>query len=151
MACLRCIDCGGNKQVIEGDRIKGPKLPPFEEKSDDIDSYLRRFERHAEAHNWHNTIWPTHLSAHLKRNAMDVYVLLPSEHALYYDVLKGCLLRRFDKTEDGLKQRFRACRPESDETFQQFAVRWGWPFNRWIEMLGIAFDYANLRDFMIKD
>jgi hypothetical protein len=96
--------------VIAGDRIKGPKLPPFEEKSDDIDSYLRRFERHAEAHNWHNTIWPTHLSAHLKRNAMDVYVLLPSEHALYYDVLKGCLLRRFDKTEDGFKQRFRAFR-----------------------------------------
>ena len=51
MACLRCIDGGGNKQVIAGDRIKGPKLPPFEEKSDDIDSYLRRFERHAEAHN----------------------------------------------------------------------------------------------------
>ena len=45
-----------------------------------------------------------------------MYALLPSEHALDYDVLKGYLLRRFDKTEDGFKQKFRACRPESGET-----------------------------------
>jgi hypothetical protein len=43
----------GDKQVIAGDKIKGPQLPPFEKKLDDINSYLRRFERHAEAHNWY--------------------------------------------------------------------------------------------------
>jgi hypothetical protein len=43
---LELIAKGGDKQGIAGDRFKGPKLPPFEEKSDDIDSYLRRFERH---------------------------------------------------------------------------------------------------------
>ena len=52
----KLIAKGGDKLVIAGDKIKGPKLPPFEEKSDDIDSNLRRFERHAEAHNWHKTI-----------------------------------------------------------------------------------------------
>jgi broad specificity phosphatase PhoE len=67
-----------------------------------------------------------------------VYAFLPSVHALDYDVLKGSLLRRFDKTEDGFKQMFRACRPESGETFQQFAVRLVRFFNRWIEMSGIA-------------
>jgi hypothetical protein len=41
--------------------------------------------------------------------------------------------------------------PAIGETFQQFAVRLGWPFNRWIEMSGIAFDYENLRDLMIRD
>ena len=68
--------------VIAGDKIKGPKLPPFEEKSDDIDSYLNRFKRHAEAHNWHKTIWATHLSALLKGHALDVHVLVPSEHVI---------------------------------------------------------------------
>jgi hypothetical protein len=47
-------------------------------------------------------------------------------------VLKDCLLRRFDKTEDDFKQKFRACRPESGETFQKFAVRLSGFFNRWI-------------------
>ena len=135
---LELIAKGGDNQVIAGDTIKFPKLSPFEEKSDDIDSYLRRFERHAEAQNWHKTIWATHLSVLLKGNALDVYALLPPEHALDNDVLEGCLLRRFDKIEDGLKQKFRACRPESGETFQKFAVRLGGFFNRWIEMSGIA-------------
>ena len=67
-------------QVIASDKIKGPKLPPFEERSDDIDSYLKRFKRHTEAHNWHKTIWATHLSALLKGNALDAHVSLPSEH-----------------------------------------------------------------------
>ena len=80
-----------------------------------------------------------------------MYALLPSEHALDYDVLKDCLLRRFDKTEDDFKQKFRACRPESGETFQKFAVRLSGFFNRWIEMSGIALYYENLRDLMIKD
>jgi hypothetical protein len=79
-----------------------------------------------------------------------VYALLPSEHALDYDVLKDCLLRRFDKTEDDFKQKFRACRPESGETFQKFAVRLSGFFNRWIEMSGIALYYENLRDLMIR-
>jgi hypothetical protein len=76
----KLIAKGGDKLVIAGDKIKGPKLPPFEEKSDDIDSNLRRFERHVEAHNWHKTIWATHLSALLKGNALDVYAFLPSVH-----------------------------------------------------------------------
>jgi hypothetical protein len=51
---------GGDMQVIACDNIKVPNLPPFEEKSDDINSYLKRFKRHAEAHYWHKTIWATH-------------------------------------------------------------------------------------------
>ena len=147
---LELIDKWGDTQLIFGYKIKGPKLPPFEEKSDGIDSYLRRFERHAEAHNWHTTIWATHLRALLKGNTLGVYALLSSEHALDYDVLKGCLLKRFDKTEDDVKQKFRACRPESGETFQQFAARLGVFFNRWIAMSGIDLDYGKLRDLMIR-
>jgi hypothetical protein len=79
---LELIAKGGDMQVIAGNNIKVPNLPPFEEKSDDINSYLKRFKRHAEAHNWHKTIWATHLSVLLKGNALDVHVLLPSEHVI---------------------------------------------------------------------
>ena len=53
---LELIAKGGDMHVIAGDKINGPKLPPFEERSDDIDSYLKRFKRHAETHYWHKTI-----------------------------------------------------------------------------------------------
>lgn len=82
---------------------------------------------------------------------MDVYALLPTESALNYDMLKECLLKRFDKTEDGFKQRFRSCRPESGETFQQFAVRLASFFDRWVDMSGITRNFNGIVDLMLRD
>ena len=90
---------------------KAPKMPPFEESKDDIDSYLRRFERYAHAQGWKIETWATSLSALLKGRALDVYALLPYESACDYDALKTALLKRFELIEDGFRQKFRSCRP----------------------------------------
>ena len=34
-------------------KAKAPKLPCFDDNKDDMDSYLRRFERYAEVQHWH--------------------------------------------------------------------------------------------------
>ena len=99
---------------------KGPKIPPFEEGKDEMDSYLHRFERYALAQSWNKDLWATHLSAVLKGKALDVYALLPSDQALDYDALKMALLQRYELTEDGFKRKFQSCRPELGETFCQF-------------------------------
>ena len=96
---------------------KFPKIPPFEDGKDDMDSYLRRFERYAGVQKWPKPTWATHLSALLKGRALDVYALLPSEYALDYDFLKDALLKRYDLTEDGFKRKFRSCKPDIGETF----------------------------------
>ncbi|XP_061190531.1 uncharacterized protein LOC133198457 [Saccostrea echinata] len=93
-------------------KIKGPKIPAFEDGKDDMDSYLRRFERYAESQKWPKLTWATNLSALLKGKALDVYALLPSEEALDYDKLKLALLKRYDLTEDRFKRKFRSSRPE---------------------------------------
>lgn len=54
-------------------------------------------------------------------------------------------------TEDGFKQKFRSCRPESGETFQQFAVRLSSYFMRWIEMSKVPKTYEGLYDLMLRD
>lgn len=138
----------GNKTIFP---TKVPKLPPFEEHTDDMDAYLRRYERYALSQKWDKSIWATHLSALLKGNALNVYALLPPEQALDYEALKTSLLKRFDMTEDGFKQKFRSCRPESGETFQQFSVRLGGYFSRWIEMSNIPKTFAGLYDLMLRD
>ena len=51
---------------------KFPKIPPFEDGKDDMDSYLRRFERYAGVQKWPKPTWATHLSALLKGRALDV-------------------------------------------------------------------------------
>ncbi|CAC5390150.1 unnamed protein product [Mytilus coruscus] len=116
------------------DTSRGPKIPPFEEGNDKIDSYLRRFERYATAQKWQPDISATHLSALLKGKALDVYALLLVDKALDFAALKDALLKRYDMTEDGLKRRFRSCRPEPGETFVQFSVILDSYFKRWIEM-----------------
>ncbi len=52
---------------------KGPKLPYFDQDKDNMDSYLARFERYAEANAWLKGQWSIHLSSLLRGKALDVY------------------------------------------------------------------------------
>ncbi|XP_065921901.1 uncharacterized protein [Magallana gigas] len=113
---------------------KIPKLHFFDDSHDEMDSYLLRFERYAEAQRWDRSDWAINLSALLKGKALDVYALMPKTDAFDYNTLKTALLRRFELTDDGFKKKFRSCRPDPSETFSQFAVRLSSYFDRWIEM-----------------
>ncbi len=130
---------------------KYPKLPPFEDKTDEMDSYLRRFERYAEALHWDKVTWATNLSALLKGKALDVYALLPIEQAMEYDAVKTALLKRYDLTEDGFKSKFRDAKPESGETFSQFSVRLSSYLDRWVSMSKSDQTYEDLYDLMIRE
>ena len=136
-----------DKQV----NAKMPKIPPFDEARDEIDSYLRRFERYATAQNWSRSNWAVSLSALLRGKALDVYALMSSTKAHDYDELKSALLRRFEMNEDGFKRRFRSSIPEPDETFTQFTVRLGSYLTRWIEMSMIPRTLEGLFDLMLRD
>ena len=147
----RGADTGRSSSLGSGQCVKGLKLPPFEEGKDDMDAYLQRFERYAIAQKWEEGIWATHLSVLLKGNALSVYALMPASQALDYNSLKAALLKRYDMTEEGFKRKFRSCRPESTETFQQFSVRLGGYFDRWVDMSEVTKDYASLSDLVLRD
>jgi hypothetical protein len=130
---------------------KGLKMPPFDENHDEMDSYLKRFERYAKAVNWEKEIWAINLSAIIKGRALDVYARMPDENALDYDELKATLLGRFEQTEEGFKKRFRSCKPEKGETYSQFVVRLESYIKRWIEMAEIEKYFDGLLDLMVRD
>ena len=110
-------------QPRETIKAKAPKIPAFNEGKDEMDSYLLRFERYATAQKWEPDTWATGLSALLQGKALDVYALMPKEDALNYDKLKVALLKRYELTEEGFKRKYKKCRPENGETFQQFTTR----------------------------
>ncbi|XP_078336880.1 uncharacterized protein LOC144626502, partial [Crassostrea virginica] len=116
-----------------------------------MDSYILRFERYAEAQNWVESEWALNLSALLKGKALDVYALMPKDDALNYQALKTALLRRFELTDDGFKKKFRHGRPDTYETFSQFAARLSSYFDRWIEMAKTPKTYDGLYDLMLRD
>lgn len=68
--------------------MKGPKLFPFDEIKDNIDSYIQRFKIYATAQNWICINWGSHLSALLTGKALDVFARLPPASVLDYDELK---------------------------------------------------------------
>lgn len=54
-------------------KAKLPKLPPFSDGKDNMDAYLKRFERFATSAEWPKKEWATNLSALLQGKALDVY------------------------------------------------------------------------------
>lgn len=130
---------------------KLPKLPAFVDGKDDIDSYLRRFERFAATNKWDKPSWATNLSALLTGKALDVYSRLSDIDAIDYDQLKESLLKRYNLTEEGFRVKFREGKPEAGESPEQFIVRLKNNLNRWIELAGVSRTYVNLADLFVKE
>ena len=64
-----------------------------------------------------------YLSALLKGRALEVYSRLPVKEAQNYDLLKEALMKRFNLTEEGFKQKFRTTKHETNEASLQFISR----------------------------
>ena len=138
---------GGQPQVKS---IK-PKIPPFDDAKEQIDAYIHRFERYADAQKWDKSTWATSLSALLKGEALNVYYRLPAEDYDNYDAIKTALLKRYQLTEQGFKEKFRKAYPEHGESFTQFITRIDMYFQRWIELSGIEKDFDQLRDLLLRE
>ena len=69
------IKIGIEKSSRVGHRQTLPKPPTFRDKTDDIDSYLFRFETHATALKWDRAHWVTYLSALLEGTALTLFIV----------------------------------------------------------------------------
>ena len=142
----------GNGHTAEReDRAKAPKLPSFVDGKDDLDAYLQRFERFAETAKWKKDGWASKLSALLSGRAQEVYSRLSEEAAKDYDKVKIALMKRYDLTEDGYRRKFRASKPEVDESPEQFIVRLDRYLLRWLELSDTERTFDGLKDLIVKE
>ena len=131
---------------------KSPKLPPFIDEKDELDSYLLRFERYAENASWEKDTWAIKLSALLTGRAMDVYTRMSDADASDYDKLKKALLTRYNYTEDGYRKRFREATPETEATPDQFVIRLKNYLAKWLELSGSSpQNFDALVDLIVKE
>ena len=131
--------------------IKAPKLPPFDQENDNMDAYLKRFERYQESLKWPQEEWAVNLSALLRGKALEVYSRLSKEAAGNYEVLKEALLRRFQLTQEGFRQKFRACKPEVGESAPQFAIRLENYLMRWVDLSKSEKTFQGLKDLLLRE
>ena len=140
----------GERSQSARPKIRAPKLPPFED-FDDLDAYLQRYERYATNQDWQRADWAINLSALLKGKALEVYSRLPPVDANDYDKLKEALLKRFQLTEDGFRQKFRTVKPEEGETASQFACRLENYLLRWMKLAHVQESLDGLKDLIIRE
>ena len=128
-----------------------PKLPYFDEKTDQMDSYLTRFESYATACKWDPAMWALYLSALLKGRALEVFVRLSKDDQSDYEQIREALLNNFNLTERQFKRKFRESRPEKSETFRQFSSRMASYLEKWLAMAKVEKTFEAVCDFLARD
>lgn len=101
-------------------------LIPFDDRKDDLDAYIRRFESLAKSQKWPESQWSTALATCLSGEALSVYGRLPPGDAADYCKVKTALLKRF-------------------------SARLSHYFDRWIELSDTKHEFQDLRELLIKE
>ena len=140
---------GGPKSKESNARF--PKLPYFDEKMDQMDSYLTRFESYATACKWDPAMWALYLSALLKGRALEDFVRLSKDDQSDYEQIREALLNNFNLTERQFKRKFRESRPEKSETFRQFSSRMASYLEKWLAMVKVEKNFEAVCDFLALD
>ena len=132
-------------------KLLAQRMPCFDERVDDMDAFLHRFEVYADSQGWKKGQWAVYLSALLRGKALDVYSRLPVKEAQDYETLKDALLKRFNLTEEGFKQRFKSARAETGEAPTQFIARLENYLMRWIDLANVPKDFDGLINLIVRE
>ena len=100
-----------------------------------------------------NLTGPLTLGTLLTGQGLQVYDSLTPNDADNYLILKNALLRRYQHTEEGFRNKFKNAKPENDESAEQFVtrIRISRYFHRWIELASASNSMGQLIDLLIKD
>ena len=145
------LNHSGQAERNNGSMGSIPKLPSFDEKSDDLDAYLYRFEGYATMQGWPKERWASNLSALLKGNALQVFHRMSLDDSGEYELLKIALLNRYRLTDADFRNKFRQAKPQDGESFSQFGIRITGYLDRWIELSETSLSYEGIRDLLIRE
>ncbi|XP_071490086.1 uncharacterized protein [Diadema antillarum] len=138
----------GNASVVEGG-IR--RQLPFYKEGEDVDVFLRTFEKMAHLNNWPRDVWALQLAPLLSGKAREAYARLSLESSRDYDAVKAAILRRYDLTPDAYRVKFRELRVDKEETYTEFSVKLSDLLGRWLEGAGADTDADKLKEQILME
>ncbi|XP_059391898.1 uncharacterized protein LOC132124763 [Carassius carassius] len=108
-----------------------PKMPAFQQ-GEDIENYLRRFERLARTWGWPEQEWSFRLVPLLTGQALEAYLAMDEENAEVYADLREALLEKFNISPETYRQRFRVSYVPAGESPTETYHRLRNLYRRWI-------------------
>lgn len=125
----------GLVEGIRADRVgvkeTDVKFTKLQEK-DDIEAYLKTFERVMTAYEIPQERWSFKLAPQLIGKAQQAYAALDATDAEDYDSLKHAILGRYGISEESHRQRFRRAKKEREETHKEFGTRLADLVDKWM-------------------
>ena len=104
--------------MLEGDAATGPKDSQKLTKltnGEDIEAFLKTFERLMEAYEVPKEHWAYRLAPQLTGKAQQAYVAVTSDSAKKYEDVKTAILRRYNINKETYQARFRATKQKDGE------------------------------------
>lgn len=136
---------GGRSQCILS------KLPKFDDNSDNLDSYIRRFETIARSANVPESQWGTQLLILIGGKGLDACQSLSEIEMKEYKTLKSTLLEYYHLTENAYRLKFHSLRPSDTADFKMFANEIKTTFEKWFEASGLDPSFESLVQFVMVD
>ncbi|XP_063613788.1 uncharacterized protein LOC134787019 [Penaeus indicus] len=126
-------------------------MPNFTDGNDDIDDFLRRFEKLAGLQGWDSNDYHVYLGSLLGGKALQIYVSLPDDVLKDYRQLKDALLQAYNVDADSYRKKFKESKAGEDETYVQLITRMTQYLDHWLIMSDVEREYNSLFDFLIRD
>ena len=120
------------KATVEVTKIPYPKFS----EGDDVDAFLLRFEALATANDHPKKGWGMLLGSLLSAKTLEVFGQLSESQMQDYESVKEALLRRFGKSAEDYRIKFRESKLEPEETWEQYLVRLDSYLRRWVDLAG---------------
>ena len=127
-----------------------PKIPPFDDENDDMDSYLQRFEKLAVFYKWNESDYAYLLGTLLRGRALDLYVKLSPETANNYESLKAALLKEYVVNADMYRKKFNSSVVGAGESYVSFVSRLEHYLKRWLDLSNVS-EFDELCDLLVRD
>lgn len=132
-------------------RPQAPKLPKFNEKVDEMDAWLYRFEKHAKAMRWPEDHWTIYLASLLEGKALNLYRSLTADEDIDYETLAENLLIKYHCTADGFRAKFRSFKPNIDEPMTAYAIELKRLLSRWVQLSKTDYTKEGLLNLILKE
>ena len=132
---------------VQTSRVKLPKLV----EGQDVDVFLRSFEKLAALHKWERSEWAIHLVPLLTGKALEAYSRLSDAESGRYDRIKEAILKRYELTSEAYRDKFRQARQKTDESFKDYQVRTEKYLAHWCEREEIHGQFNQLYDLILRE
>ncbi|XP_055891625.1 uncharacterized protein LOC129927279 [Biomphalaria glabrata] len=116
-----------------------------------MDAYLARFEVHAQATERPKTQWGSHLYTLSQGKALQACINFSKKDLEEYDKVKEVLMKRYNLTDDGYREKFHKAKPERNQPFHEFVEDIRRYLMRWVELSNTKKTFEGLIDLFIRD